>query len=267
MWNGMFERIKRVPRDSTVALAAILSFIPFVFLTLFFVYNERALMASSDYGVLQFEVAWTAKTIDKIFAAWGPANVQHQIYVHHVDYLYLIVYGLFALLCVLLLARKLEGKLQQAGFFFVLAPRTCRDLRRHGERFPPLDAGARSAGWGVRSSPRIPVRDVQDRLPRSLDRLRLYCRSAGAGKKVWGERGLFLPYDHGGGSSHGGTPCGLGTLPVLRDRSRILRDRCSVHMDLEVGEHGCIRSAIAPLSAPECFSVLCRKRGRRSAHR
>jgi hypothetical protein len=122
MRNGALERIKQVPRDSIVALAAILSFIPFVLLTLFFVFNERALRASSQYGVLEFEIAWTPKMIDKIFTAWGPANVQHQIYVHHVDNLYLLVYGLFALLCILLLARRLEGRLQQVGFFFVLAP-------------------------------------------------------------------------------------------------------------------------------------------------
>ncbi len=122
MSNGAFKRIKQVPRDSTVVLAAIVSFIPFIFLTLFFVFNERALRASSQYGVLGFELAWTPKMIDKIFTAWGPANIQHQIYVHHVDNLYLLVYGLFALLCILLLARRLEGRLQQVGFFFVLAP-------------------------------------------------------------------------------------------------------------------------------------------------
>jgi hypothetical protein len=101
-----FNRIKQIPKDSTVALAAIISSVPFI----------------SQYGVLEFELAWTPKMVDKIFAAWGPANVEYQRYVHHVDYLYLVVYALFGLLCILLLARRLEGKLQRAGFFFVLAP-------------------------------------------------------------------------------------------------------------------------------------------------
>jgi hypothetical protein len=122
MKSGTFERIKRFPKNSTVALAAIVSSIPFGFLTLFFVFNEQALRASSQYGVLEFELAWTPRMVDKIFAAWGPANVQHQIYVHHVDNLYLLSYGLFGLLCVLLLARGLEGRLQKVGFWFVLAP-------------------------------------------------------------------------------------------------------------------------------------------------
>jgi hypothetical protein len=122
MKSGTFERINRFPKGSSVALAAIISSIPFLFLTLFFIFNERALSASSQYGVLEFELAWTPKTIERIFAAWGPANVQHQVYVHHVDNLYLLVYGLFGLLCVLLLARRLEGRFQQVGFFFVLAP-------------------------------------------------------------------------------------------------------------------------------------------------
>lgn len=122
MRKSTFKRIRQVPRDSTLVLAAIVSFIPFIFLTLFFIFNERALRASSQYGVLQYELAWTPKTIDRIFTAWGHANVQHQIYTHHVDNLYLFVYGMFALLCILLLARRLEGRLQQVGLFFVFTP-------------------------------------------------------------------------------------------------------------------------------------------------
>jgi hypothetical protein len=117
-----FDRIGHIPRNSTAALAAFISSIPFIFLTLFFVCNERALRAASGYGVLEFEIAWTPKTVDKIFAAWGPGNMQYQIFVHRVDYLYLLAYGLFGLFCILLLARGLEGRLQRVGFFFVLAP-------------------------------------------------------------------------------------------------------------------------------------------------
>jgi hypothetical protein len=58
MGNGAFKRLKQVPRDSTLVLAAIVSYIPFISLTLFFIFNEHALRASSPYGVLEFELAW-----------------------------------------------------------------------------------------------------------------------------------------------------------------------------------------------------------------
>jgi len=117
-----FEKIREVPKDSSVALAALLSSIPFFFLTLFFVFNERALRASSGYGVLDFELVWTPRMAQKIFRAWGTSTVRYEIFAHHVDNLYLVVYALFAALCILLIARRLKGGLQEIGFFFVLAP-------------------------------------------------------------------------------------------------------------------------------------------------
>lgn len=117
-----FEKIREVPKDSTVALAALLSSIPFFFLTLFFIINERALMASSGYGVLDFELVWNRGMAHRILRAWGTSNVRYEIFAHHIDNLYLVVYALFAALCILLIARRLKGRLQEVGFFFVLAP-------------------------------------------------------------------------------------------------------------------------------------------------
>lgn len=116
------EKIKEVPKDSTLTLATLISFIPFFFMTLFFIINERALRISSGYGVLDFELAWTPSMINRIFTAWGPAEMKYQAFIHYVDYLYLVCYGLFGALCILLIARKLKGKLQRIGLFFVLTP-------------------------------------------------------------------------------------------------------------------------------------------------
>lgn len=99
-----------------------ISSIPFFFLTLFFVFNERALRASSGFGVLDFELVWTRGMAHRILRAWGTSNVRYEIFVHHVDNLYLVVYALFAGLCILLIARRLKGRLQEIGFLFVLAP-------------------------------------------------------------------------------------------------------------------------------------------------
>jgi hypothetical protein len=117
-----FEKIKEVPKDSSVALAALLSSIPFFFLTLFFIINEHVLRASSGYGVLDFELVWNRGMAHRILRAWGTSNVRYEIFAHHIDNLYLVVYALFAALCILLIARRLKGRLQEIGFFFVLAP-------------------------------------------------------------------------------------------------------------------------------------------------
>lgn len=89
---------------------------------MFFIINERALMASSGYGVLDFELVWTRGMAHRILRAWGTSTVRYEIFAHHVDNLYLVVYALFAGLFILLIARKLKGRLQEIGFFFVLAP-------------------------------------------------------------------------------------------------------------------------------------------------
>ncbi len=122
MKRPSFEKIREVPSDGIVALAALLSFIPFFFLTIFFVINERALMASSGYGVLDFELVWTRNTAQMILRAWGLSRVRYEIFAHRVDNLYLVVYALFAGLFILLIARRLKGRLQEVGFFFILAP-------------------------------------------------------------------------------------------------------------------------------------------------
>ncbi len=117
-----FEKLREVPRGGTLALTTLVLFIPFFFLTLFFVFNERALMASSGYGVLDLELAWTPSMVHRIFAAWGTAEVRYQVFTHQVDNLYLVVYGILAALVILLIARRLKGGLRKIGFFFALTP-------------------------------------------------------------------------------------------------------------------------------------------------
>jgi hypothetical protein len=117
-----FEKIRRVPKTGTLALSALVTFIPFFFITLLFVINEHAVKASSGFGVLDFELAWNPGTMRRIFAAWGPAEMRYQAFVTYVDCLYLVIYALFAALLILLIARRLRGRLQEIGFLFTLTP-------------------------------------------------------------------------------------------------------------------------------------------------
>ena len=124
--QGLLERLKVSPSNKTLILATIILFVPFILLTLFFCINEYELETSTGYGVLDFELAWTSEGFNEISAAWGPANRQHQIFVHYVDYLYIIFYGLFAAGCILVASRRLKGKLQEVGLFVTLAPLVSR---------------------------------------------------------------------------------------------------------------------------------------------
>lgn len=117
-----FNKIRRVPETGTLALATLLSSIPFLFLTLFFMFEESTLKASSGFGVLDFELAWTPTMMHRIFSAWGPGEMHYQAFATYVDYFYLVIYALFAALLILLVARSLKGRLREIGFFFVLTP-------------------------------------------------------------------------------------------------------------------------------------------------
>ncbi|MFH1149992.1 MAG: hypothetical protein V1748_05935 [Actinomycetota bacterium] len=116
------DTIRYVPGDGALALMSLVSSVPFVFLTIFFIVNEHALKAATGYGVLDFELAWTPRMMQRIFAAWGPVEMRYQAFATRVDYFYLAAYGLFGALLMLLVARRLKGRLQGIGFFMALTP-------------------------------------------------------------------------------------------------------------------------------------------------
>lgn len=122
MKNAILSRLMKAPKDRNLILSLLVTSIPFLLITLFFVLNERGLESACGYGVLDFELAWTTNTVDKIFAAWGSVELQHQAVVTWVDYLYIAFYVSFGAECVLLVTRKSRGGIAQAGMLLVLAP-------------------------------------------------------------------------------------------------------------------------------------------------
>ncbi len=86
-----------------------------------FIINEIGLRIAYGYGVLEFELAWTPETIDTIFTAWGQSEMEKQAIVTYIDYIFLITYSLFGAQSVLILTRKLEGKIQELGLILTLA--------------------------------------------------------------------------------------------------------------------------------------------------
>ncbi len=80
-----------------------------------FVANEFALISSTGFGVLQFELAWTPDTINEIFTAWGVKEMETQAFMIYLDFLYIPIYGLFEGEIILLVSRKVKGKLEDIG--------------------------------------------------------------------------------------------------------------------------------------------------------
>ena len=116
------EKLKEFPKQKVLAIITILSFIAFLILTLIMQSIESELKSSTGYGVLEFEFAWTPEVIREIFNAWGSAGKKKEATAIYLDFLYIPSYGLFIAGCILLVTRKLEGKLQNFGLYITITP-------------------------------------------------------------------------------------------------------------------------------------------------
>jgi len=112
------EKLKEFPKIKTLIIATALTFIPFILITISFIINELALESTSGYGILDLELAWTPDSINEIFTAWGTDIIKRQIFMHYLDYVYLCIYALFGVQCVLITSRYLNGNLQDLGIKF-----------------------------------------------------------------------------------------------------------------------------------------------------
>jgi len=118
----LLDKLREYPQDKTLLISTFIIFIPFMIITVFvFIINEIGLRTAYGFGVLEFELAWTPETIDTIFAAWGQPEMERQAIVTYIDYIYLVTYSLFGAGSVLIITRKLDGKLQELGLYLTLA--------------------------------------------------------------------------------------------------------------------------------------------------
>ena len=109
------EKLKEFPRTRSLVIATAIFFIPFILITVFFIINEHRLKTTTGYGVLNFELARTPENINKIFTAWGPNEIKRQTAVTYLDYLFIFFYALFGTGLILIISRKLKGKLRNLG--------------------------------------------------------------------------------------------------------------------------------------------------------
>ncbi|MFW9899054.1 MAG: hypothetical protein ACFFDO_07325 [Candidatus Thorarchaeota archaeon] len=118
----LIEKFKEFPKQKVLAIITIVAFIAFLILALIMQSIERELKGSTGYGVMEFEFAWTPEMIRKIFNAWGSAGKKKEATAICWDFLYIPSYGLFIAGCILLVARKLEGKLHNYGLYITITP-------------------------------------------------------------------------------------------------------------------------------------------------
>lgn len=118
----ILDKLLEWPKKKILMIITLIAFVAFIILTLSFSPTETELKTATGYGIMEFELAWTAEMIQTIFAAWGQAGMQKQVLVNVLDYLYMPAYAFFIGGMILIVARNAEGKLQKISLIMVLTP-------------------------------------------------------------------------------------------------------------------------------------------------
>jgi hypothetical protein len=77
---------------------------------------------SPPNGILDYEFALTSSRVLAIFNAWGAAGKQQVAFGIYMDFIYIVAYVALIFGCLLIAARKLEGKFQKIGLYMTLMP-------------------------------------------------------------------------------------------------------------------------------------------------
>ena len=108
----ILDHLKEKPKNKLLIIITLIAFVIFISLTLTFSLITSGMSIFEQYGVLNFEFAWTAEQINIIFAAWGNQGMLIQTMAVYLDFLYIVGYSFFIFGVLLIVARKLEGKIQ-----------------------------------------------------------------------------------------------------------------------------------------------------------
>ncbi len=114
------DRLDTAPRRSIVVGVVLAALISFVVLVYFFQVIEAA-VASTGYGILNLEFAWTASQASTILAAWGPSLTPLEIQGTYLDFAFIPSYAALIAGLTLLLSRRFTGRAKTLGFLCVLA--------------------------------------------------------------------------------------------------------------------------------------------------
>ena len=114
------ENLKKTPKTGVIL------FITAIGLLIFLLINQLIFASLPievpSYGILDFEFAWTASQISVIFTAWGPNGMILHANGIYWDFFYILGYGSLIAGLILMISRKLSGKIQLIGFYLTFTP-------------------------------------------------------------------------------------------------------------------------------------------------
>ncbi|MFX0064339.1 MAG: hypothetical protein ACFFC7_19370 [Candidatus Hermodarchaeota archaeon] len=117
----IFDKLLEWPSKKIHIIVTLIAGLSFLILTILFrVFGNEA--TATGYGILEFEFGFTAQQIGIIFNAWNTFIFQQQTLGVYLDFVYIPSYALLLGGLVLWLTRQLEGKMQQIGLLFTVAP-------------------------------------------------------------------------------------------------------------------------------------------------
>lgn len=114
-------RLDTAPRKGIVLGAVIVALISFVILVFFFQGIEST-VASTGFGILDLEFAWTAAQATTILTAWGPTLIPLEIQGTYLDFAFIPSYATLITGLTLLLTRRFTGRVKTIGFLIALLP-------------------------------------------------------------------------------------------------------------------------------------------------
>ena len=85
----ILDKLKENPKPKPLLLITLIGFAIFISMTLAFSMLTSGMTQFATYGVLDFELAWTAEQINIIFAVWGAEGMQIQALAVYLDFLYI----------------------------------------------------------------------------------------------------------------------------------------------------------------------------------
>ena len=114
------EKLKRYPKNIFLLVIAIIGLLIFLLVNIFVFVPINQLVPG--YGILDFEFAWVSERVLLIFSSWGPSGMVLEALAIYWDFLYIVGYASFISGAILLITRRLEGKIQKVGLWMTLTP-------------------------------------------------------------------------------------------------------------------------------------------------
>jgi hypothetical protein len=111
--------IDKPSRTVTLLLLAV-SFVAMLFVWFQFLPLEDVMTAAGDYGILDYELAFTPAKVAAIFDTWGPEARQAALQSLWIDFAFMPSYGLFFGLLTLIIARAHAQHWRTIGFWIVI---------------------------------------------------------------------------------------------------------------------------------------------------